>query len=293
LQINGLPHLVNALLVTSIFSAGNAYTYCATRSLYGMALEGRAPRFLQYCTKNGVPLYCFIVTMIFPCLSFLQVSSGSAKVLNWLINLITAGEIITYIVMSVTYICFWRACKAQGLDRKSLPYYGRFQPYCAFLGLAWMIMIVTCYGYSSFAPWDVQNFFIYYAMVIVSWTPPPPPPPLDTQVLTPSTPSTDRSNSLPRLETHPPHVLREASRGRSHLGTSHHRRLRSHFHRPSDWYVPPSTTATDGSTISTIATYRANQPPQASGKKCSSWSESAANVAAATDNQTHSPRMRE
>jgi len=31
LAITGFPHLVNALLVTSIFSAGNAYTYCATR----------------------------------------------------------------------------------------------------------------------------------------------------------------------------------------------------------------------------------------------------------------------
>lgn len=31
-----------------------------------------------------------------------------------------------------------------------------------------MIIIVLCYGYSSFDPWNVQNFFIYYAMVIVA-----------------------------------------------------------------------------------------------------------------------------
>lgn len=167
LRINGLPHLVNALLCTSIFSAGNTYTYCATRSLYGMALEGRAPAFLRYCTKNGVPVYAFAVTMIFPCLSFLQVSNGSAKVLGWLINLVTAGGVITYIVMSTTYIFFHKACKEQGLDRKSLPYYGWGQPYCAYLGLAWMVMIVTCYGYSSLNPFDVESFFIYYAMLIL------------------------------------------------------------------------------------------------------------------------------
>lgn len=56
--ISGLPSLVNALLVTSIFSAGNTYTYCATRTLYGLALEGRAPKILKKCTPNGVPLYC-------------------------------------------------------------------------------------------------------------------------------------------------------------------------------------------------------------------------------------------
>merc|ERR1712000_599075 len=44
LNVQVFPHIVNALLVTSIFSAGNTYTYCATRTLYGLALEGRAPK---------------------------------------------------------------------------------------------------------------------------------------------------------------------------------------------------------------------------------------------------------
>ncbi|RFU34137.1 hypothetical protein B7463_g2254, partial [Scytalidium lignicola] len=77
--ISVLPHITNALLVTSIFSAGNAYTYCGCRSLYGLALEGQAPKILQKCTKSGVPIYCLGVTMLFPFLAFLNVSSGSAK----------------------------------------------------------------------------------------------------------------------------------------------------------------------------------------------------------------------
>lgn len=168
LGIEGLPHVVNALLVTSIFSAGNTYTYCATRSLYGLALNGQAPSFLRKCTKSGVPYWCFAIVMLFPFLSFLQVSSGSAIVLTWLINLVTAAGVINYIVITVTFICFYRACKAQGLDRRSLPYTGWFQPYCAYIGLIWMIFIVTCYGYSSFLPWSVSSFFSYYTMVIVA-----------------------------------------------------------------------------------------------------------------------------
>ena len=31
-----------------------------------------------------------------------------------------------------------------------------------------MIFIVFTYGYSSLKPWSVENFFIYYAMVIVA-----------------------------------------------------------------------------------------------------------------------------
>ena len=141
LGISGLPHFTNALLVTSIFSAGNALTYCATRSLYGLALEGQAPRFLRKCTKDGIPICkstcndsssmlnfvdCYAITMLFPLISFLCVSSGTAQVVTWLVNLITASQIINYIVMSITYLGFYRAVHAQGIDRESLPYTGWF-----------------------------------------------------------------------------------------------------------------------------------------------------------------------
>lgn len=165
--IQGLPHLVNALMMTSIFSAGNTYTYCATRSLYGLALEGRAPRFLRKTTNNGVPIWCFCVVMIFPMLSFLQVSSSSAEAIGWFISLTTAGGIIDYLVMSITFIFFYRACLAQGLDRKTLPYYGYFQPYCAYVALVIQTLIVIFYGYTAFTPWSVETFFRNYTMQII------------------------------------------------------------------------------------------------------------------------------
>ncbi|KIV99436.1 uncharacterized protein PV09_08867 [Verruconis gallopava] len=168
LGIEGLPHLVNALMVTSIFSAGNTYTYCSTRNLYGLALEGRAPSFFKKCWKNGVPFYAFLFTMCFPCLAFLQLGNSSNTVLGWLINLITAGGVIDYIVMCITYLCFWRAMKVQGFDRRKLPYVGWFQPYSAWIGLVWMVFIVFTYGYSSFKPWSLDDFWIYYTMVVAA-----------------------------------------------------------------------------------------------------------------------------
>lgn len=176
-----------------------------------MAIEGRAPKFLKYVIPSGpmagVPILCLAVTMVFPCLSFLQVSNGSAVVLNWLINLVTAGGVITYIVMATTYIFFYRAVKAQGIDRKTFPYVGYFQPYCAWFGLAWMIMIVFCYGYSSYAPWDVQSFFIYYAMLILGMC-----------ILFPGclykhhTDNYHSSDQFYRLEAYPPHQSHQTSR---------------------------------------------------------------------------------
>ncbi|KAH7141756.1 amino acid permease/ SLC12A domain-containing protein [Dactylonectria macrodidyma] len=168
LEVGILPDITNALLFTSIFSAGNTYTFCAIRSLYGMALEGRAPKIFTKCTKDGVPIYCFALTMLFPFLAFLQESSGTLVVLQWFVNLVTAGCVINYIVICITYIRFHRACVAQGVDRESFPYRGWFQPYGAWIGLCFTTFVVFFYGYSSFTPWDVGTFFCYYAMVILA-----------------------------------------------------------------------------------------------------------------------------
>ncbi|KAF3388771.1 General amino acid permease AGP2 [Penicillium rolfsii] len=170
LGISVLPHVTNALLVTSIFSAGNAYTYYGTRSLYGLSLQGQAPKILRRCTKAGVPIYCLCVVTVFPFLAFLNVSSGSAQVLTWLVNIITAAQVIDYIIICVTYLFFYRALRAQNMDRRTLPYYGYFQPYSAWIGLIWMTCVVCCYGYSTFLPgkFTVGDFFTYYTMVLAA-----------------------------------------------------------------------------------------------------------------------------
>lgn len=169
LGIGVLPHITNALLVTSIFSAGNTYVYCASRTLYSLSLDGHAPKFLRKCTKKGVPIWCFCVTMIFPFLSFLAVGSSSSQVITWLANLTEASQIIDYICMCIIYLFFYRALKAQGWDRKDLPYVGWAQPFCAWFGLGTMIFTVVCYGYATFLPgwWDVGTFFSYYTMCFV------------------------------------------------------------------------------------------------------------------------------
>ncbi|KAF5008203.1 hypothetical protein FDECE_5536 [Fusarium decemcellulare] len=168
LGIGVLPHIVNALILTSIFSAGNTYTYCATRALYSLALEGRAPRFLQYCNKSGTPIYCFCIVMLFPLLSFLQVSSGSAVVLTWLIALITGGGLISFVIMSITFLNYYKACQVQQVDRKTRPYYGYFQPYGAWIALTVQTTILFGYGYYAFRSWDVESFFQNYTMQIVA-----------------------------------------------------------------------------------------------------------------------------
>ncbi|KAK5989684.1 General amino acid permease AGP2 [Cladobotryum mycophilum] len=169
LGIKVLPHIVNATVLTAAFSAGNSYVYCASRSLYGLALEGKAPRFLVTCTSTGVPIYCVGVVLVFALLSFLQLSSNAAVVLNWFVSLGTASQLINFSAVCVTYICFHRACKAQGIDRDTLPYKAWFMPYAAYYALAWTSVMAIVGGYTVFLPgqWNIPDFLFSYTMVAV------------------------------------------------------------------------------------------------------------------------------
>lgn len=66
--------------------------------------------------------------------------------------------------MCITYIFFYRACKAQGLDRTTLPYTGWFQPYCAYIAATWLFVVTCIYGYTSYMPWSESSFFSNYTM---------------------------------------------------------------------------------------------------------------------------------
>jgi amino acid transporter len=85
-------------------------------------------------------------------------------------NIITAAQIIDYIVICITYLFFYRACNAQGLDRRTMPYFAYFQPYSTWVALIFLTMVVTCYGYTVFLPgrFEIDTFFTYYMMVLVA-----------------------------------------------------------------------------------------------------------------------------
>ncbi|PLB53590.1 AAT family amino acid transporter [Aspergillus steynii IBT 23096] len=170
MKIEGLPHVVNALLVTTIYSAGDAYVYTTSRSLLGLAENGHAPQFLRKCTKNGVPIYGLGVALAFACLAYLQLGSGSTVILSWLTNLITGGTLVTYITLCVNYLFFYRALSRQGYNRSELPYCGWFQPWGTWIALAWLVCIEVFYGYEIFLKgrWDTGSFFSHYTMAFLA-----------------------------------------------------------------------------------------------------------------------------
>ena len=99
LKIQVLPHIVNALVLTSAFSAGLSYLYCSSRALLGLALEGKAPRIFTRTTRNGVPVYAVCFVLLIALLAFLQLGQTAATVLSWFVSIITASQLINFSAM--------------------------------------------------------------------------------------------------------------------------------------------------------------------------------------------------
>ncbi|CAK9682614.1 Amino acid permease family protein [Candida parapsilosis] len=170
LGIQVLPHIVNAVVLTSAFSAGCSYTYTSSRCLYSLAIKGFVPKFFRICTKRGIPVYCVFVSCCFALLSLLQLGKSGSKALNYMVNLCTGAQVLNYGFMSIIYIGFYHAVKAQGIDRSKFPYRSWFQPYSIYFTAVIYWCIIGILGYQVFLPgmWTVDDFLFSYVMIFVS-----------------------------------------------------------------------------------------------------------------------------
>lgn len=159
-----LDSVVNAIIITAAWSAGNSFLYLASRSLYSMAVEGSAPRIFQRCTKKGVPIYAVAASSSFCLLAYMNVNSAAADVFNWLLNLVNTGGFISWVCCSITYIHFRRACHVQEVDVSRLASRSPLQPVGAWATLFVFSLLCLLNGFTVFFPseWSVADFLSAY-----------------------------------------------------------------------------------------------------------------------------------
>lgn len=178
--IKVLPSIVNAVILIAAWSAGNSDLYAASRTLYALAIQGQTPKvgkydIFRYCTKNGLPLWCIVVTGLFGFLSYLNTGGASAaEAFNWLYNLSAITGILTWWAILLSYLRFYYGLKKQGLSRDDHPYKAPFQPYLSWYGFFWFTVITILCGYQvflkgNFSAADFIAAYISIAIFAVCW----------------------------------------------------------------------------------------------------------------------------
>jgi amino acid transporter len=77
--IKVLNHVINAAILIFVLSAANSDLYIGSRTLYALAIEGKAPRIFRRVNRMGVPWPALILCTLFCCLVFLNVHSSSQR----------------------------------------------------------------------------------------------------------------------------------------------------------------------------------------------------------------------
>ncbi|CAG8178768.1 unnamed protein product [Penicillium salamii] len=162
--IKAVPSIINAVVVTSAWSAGNSAMLVGTRTLYGLAQEGHAPRVLTRLNRFGVPWLSVAAVGSFLALGYMTLSSAASLVFDWLQELVSAASLVHWINIEIIYLRFYYGCKKQNIDRNELPWKGPFQPYAAWIALVGFGIILLTGGFYVFIDgnWSPETFVSSY-----------------------------------------------------------------------------------------------------------------------------------
>ncbi|KAG2211164.1 hypothetical protein INT47_006283 [Mucor saturninus] len=147
--LSAAAHFMNAVILTTVLSAGNSGLYASSRTLYDLALENKAPKFFTKVTKNGIPIYCVLATAIIGMLAFLTSLFGNGVVYNWLLSISGIAGFIAWLGIAASHYRFRKAYVAQGYKVEDLPFKARLFPIGPIFAFGICSFVLVGQGYDT------------------------------------------------------------------------------------------------------------------------------------------------
>lgn len=157
---------MNAVIVTSVISAGNHALYAGTRILYSLAKQGYAPKFFGKLTKYQVPWVALLATSSISIVCFGSSFIGSGELWTWLQNLVGVSNQLAWLAIGITSIRFRKALKKQGKEHQ-LAYKNWTHPWGPWVVVIMVTFMILIQGWSAFDPWSVAHFFNLYVELFI------------------------------------------------------------------------------------------------------------------------------
>jgi yeast amino acid transporter len=161
----GGVHLINAFILITCLSAINSSIYIGSRTLLFMAQDRKAPKFLGWTDRRGVPIPAILVTNVCGALSMMNVSTGAAEAYGYIVNLSGVSTFIVWGAISFIHIRFRTAFKAQGMDPATLPFKSVWYPWNAYFGLGANIFLALVQGWTTLSPFKAPDFVDAYILL--------------------------------------------------------------------------------------------------------------------------------
>ncbi|KAF2665585.1 hypothetical protein BT63DRAFT_417136 [Microthyrium microscopicum] len=158
---------INAVIMTSVLSAGNHALFAGTRLLYTLAVDRHAPSFFGNLNRNQVPWIAVLTTGAVSGLCFGASFIGAGQLWSWLQNIVGVSNQISWICIGVASIRFRAGLERQGKTHL-LPFKNWTYPYGPWFSVILNIVLVLVQGWSSFSPkFSAVDFVSYYIEIPV------------------------------------------------------------------------------------------------------------------------------
>lgn len=168
-----LPSIINACLLTSAWSAASSDLYTSSRAIYGLALTHQAPKIFARTTRNGLPYVALIFCSLFAGLAYMSLGSTAGTVFGYFANLTSSAGLLTWWGICVTYTRWYAGLKAQGIDRKTLPYYATLNKgaAAAWYAIVFITIILIFQGFDLFLGAGEAGYVFDHATFITDYLP--------------------------------------------------------------------------------------------------------------------------
>ncbi|MBH3430359.1 amino acid permease [Pseudomonas alkylphenolica] len=145
LDSNLVATLLNLVVLTAALSVYNSCVYCNSRMLFGLAIQGDAPKRLLKVNVRGVPLAALGISALATALCVVINYVMPAEAFGLLMALVVSSLVINWGIISITHLKFRRAKQAAGETTfyKSWGYPVTNYVCLAFLALILVIMYMT------------------------------------------------------------------------------------------------------------------------------------------------------
>lgn len=157
----GAGSFMNAVIMTSIVSAGNHALYAGSRLAYNLSLHGYIPKIFLPMNRFRVPYVAVIITWLIGGLCFASAFVGSGELWSWLQAIVGLSNLISWWVIGVVSIRFRRGLEKQGRTHELL-FKNWSYPYGPLYVVILGGFIILVQGWTTFSPFSVNDFFQSY-----------------------------------------------------------------------------------------------------------------------------------
>ncbi|KAI9170563.1 amino acid permease [Paramyrothecium foliicola] len=154
--------VINAVILTSVLSAGNHALFAGTRLLYTLAVERHAPSVFGRLNKHGVPWVAVLGTSLIAGLCFGASFIGAGQLWTWLQNIVGVSNQLSWISIGIASIRFRSGLARQGKTHL-LPFKNWTYPVGPWVAVILNSFLVLVQGWSCFSPrFNAVDFVSYY-----------------------------------------------------------------------------------------------------------------------------------